>query len=166
MSSTGNRLPIAVTLSQIMQNDANANSGSEESSEERKTRVMVVDDSPGVQQSLILLLLYFGFEVAPFLDGSEAILATKSFHPDALICDAHINEMTNSEDFAPEHIEGVETASAIQHQWPQCRVIVMSGNLKESVLLDRAEKLGAHIQVMPKPSSPDMLISALKAATA
>jgi CheY-like chemotaxis protein len=106
-------------------------------------------------------LHYFGFEVAPFLDGAEAILATKYFHPDALICDAHANEMTNSCDYAPERIAGIETASAIQHEWPQCKVIVMSGNLKESVVLERAEALGAHVQVMPKPSSPETLISVL-----
>jgi DNA-binding NarL/FixJ family response regulator len=141
-----------------MENKANPNPNLRE----RKMRVMIVDDSPGVMQSLTLLLLHFGFELATFLDGGEALSATAEFHPDALICDAHIDELTNSVDSAPDLIEGIETASAIQHAWPRCRVIVMSGNLKPSVVLDRARRLGARVRVMPKPSSPEALISALR----
>lgn len=128
----------------------------------RKLRVMVVDDSPGVMQSLILLLRHFGFEVATFVDGAEAVSATNHFRPDALICDAHTNELTNPYDSPPDHIAGIEVASAVQRAWPRCKVIIMSGNLGPSVVLDRARELGARVQVMPKPSSPEELISALR----
>ncbi len=125
---------------------------------------MVVDDNPAVLESLSLVLVHFGFEVNSFFDDEEALAATIQFVPDFLICDAHMNEVTESLDSAPEHIRGIEVASEIQHACPACIVIVMSGNLKPSIVLDRAEKLGAHVQTMPKPTSPDDLIKALARA--
>ncbi len=125
---------------------------------------MVVDDSPAVLESLILLLHHFGFEVASFYDGAEALGASRDFAPDFLICDAHMNELTNSEDSVPEHIQGIETASAIQHACPECRVIVMSGNLKASTVLDRARRLGVSVRPLPKPTSPDALMQELTIA--
>lgn len=145
-----------VSYFSIMPNNAN-NIGQND-----RARVMVVDDSPGVLRSLVLLLHHFGFEVWGFLDQHEAVAAIPKCEPDVLICDAHVNEANEIEDPCPECIEGIKVASEIQHVRPECDVIIMSANLRPATILDRAEKLGVRARVLPKPSNPANLISELR----
>ncbi len=122
---------------------------------------MIVDDSPRTLRSLIMLLHHFGFEVWGFLDGKEAVSALERYDPDVLICDAHIEELTDSEEIAPEMIKGIDVASKIQRIRPRCQVIVLSGNLNPGVIQDRAKKAGTKVRVMPKPANPAELLSEL-----
>ncbi len=122
---------------------------------------MIVDDSPRTLRSLIMLLHHFGFEVWGFLDGKEAVSALERCDPDVLICDAHIEELTDSEEIAPEMIKGIDVASKIQRIRPRCQVIVLSGNLNPGVIQDRAKKAGTKVRVMPKPANPAELLSEL-----
>lgn len=127
---------------------------------------MVVDDSPGVLQSLVMLLHHFEFEVWGFLNGQEAVDAIKQCAPDILICDAHMDEAGVLDDTSPDRIKGIEIASVIQRAWPDCRVIIMSANLKPSIVLDHARTLGVRATVLPKPSHPASLLSKLRSRTA
>ena len=130
--------------------------------ERQRARVMIVDDSPGTLRSLIMLLHHFGFEVWGFLDEEEAISAATKYDPDVLICDAHMEEITDTEELAPEEIKGIEVASTIQRILPRCEVIVMSGNLNPGVIQDRAKRIGAKVRVMSKPTDPAALLSELR----
>jgi len=128
-----------------------------------KTRVMVVDDSPGVLDSLVLLLIHFGFDTAGFLDASDAFAVLNEYKPDVAICDAHMEEVEDGDEPVPQRIKGIETASKIKRARPGCKVIVLSGNLKPKTVIDRAERLGAKVLMMPKPGNPRELISKVRA---
>ncbi len=123
---------------------------------------MVVDDSPGVLHSLVMLLHHFGFEVWGFLDHQEAVEATSECQPDVLICDAHVDDVPEIENPSPESIKGIKVASEIQNKRPQCEVILLSANLRPSTLVERANQVGVRVKVLPKPSSPDSLIFELR----
>jgi DNA-binding NarL/FixJ family response regulator len=123
---------------------------------------MVVDDSPGVLQSLILLLRYFEFETIGFLTSQPALAAMDDYKPDVLICDAHIEEMEDQDAPVPERIEGLRTASKVKRVRPACRVIVLSSNMRPNVLVEGAHRLGADVQVLAKPTNPPELISAVR----
>lgn len=133
---------------------------------DKTARVMVIDDSPSVLRSLVMLLHHFGFQVWGFLNDREAVSAARECDPDVLICDAHMEEVLESPTSVPERIKGVEVASEIQKVLPRCEVIVMSSNLNPATVVDRAEKLGMHVRAIPKPANPAHLISELRARTA
>ena len=81
-----------------------------------KTRVLIVDDDPGVRNFLQMLLEVEGYEVFSAMDGNDA-LAVQREHPAAVVV---------MDIFMP-HAEGIETIVKLREEFPQAGIIVMSG---------------------------------------
>lgn len=55
--------------------------------EERKTRLLLVDDEPDLVQMVSVRLKAAGYEVSTAYDGQEALEKVKESHPDLMILD-------------------------------------------------------------------------------
>ena len=117
-----------------------------------KTRVLIVDDDPGVRNFLQMLLEVEGYEVFSAMDGNDA-LAVQREHPAAVVV---------IDIFMP-HAEGIETIVKLRDEFPQAGIIVMSGGGVRSGVdyLAVARELGA-ARALKKPFGPQELIDAVR----
>lgn len=115
------------------------------------SRVLVVDDEPGLRQSLGLLLGDAGYEVAAESDGRRALERATAESFDLILCDVRMPEMS-----------GIEFLRAYQRRGGAALVIMMSAYGGEDAAL-AAMKEGAYDYV-PKPFRPDEVVLALRKA--
>ena len=116
-----------------------------------RPRILVVDDSADVTTSLKLLLEQCGYEVETARDGAAALALQSERSFSAVITDIFM-----------AGIEGMETIARFKAQWPEVRVIAMSGGgarAKDSYL-EAALQIGADAAVQ-KPFTLRTLLAAL-----
>ena len=99
--------------------------------------ILVIDNDASVRTALCALLLREGHEVLEAVNGVEGENLCAQNHPDLVITDI----------FMPEK-DGVETLLELRHDFPDIKVIVISGNAQE--FLPITKDLGAH-QTLTKP---------------
>ena len=117
-------------------------------------RVLVVDDDAGVRNFLRMLLELEGYEVALAANGLEALEMQRQDPAGIILTDL----------FMPE-AEGMETIVQLRGEFPQTRIIVMSGGGAHlgTDYLKLARELGA-AKTLKKPFAPQDLIDALREA--
>jgi putative two-component system response regulator len=64
---------------------------------QKKPKIIVVDDDPDVLTVLKCLLVHHGDDVLPFTSGAEALEAARSEHPDLILLDISMPEMSGIE---------------------------------------------------------------------
>src|SRR6266511_274632 len=115
------------------------------------TRVLVVDDEPGLRQSLGLLLADAGYDVAAEGNGARALERALAESFDLLLCDVRMPEM-----------DGLAFLRAYKGRGGSALVIMMSAYGGEEAAL-AAMKEGAYDYV-PKPFRPDEVVLTLRKA--
>ncbi len=115
------------------------------------TRVLIVDDEPGLRQSLGLLLADAGFEVAAESDGRRALERATQERFDVILCDVRMPEL-----------DGLAFLRAYQSRGGAALVIMMSAYGGEQAAL-AAMKEGAY-DYIPKPFRADEVILTLRKA--
>jgi DNA-binding NtrC family response regulator len=115
------------------------------------TRVLVVDDEPGLRQSLGLLLSDAGYEVAAEGDGSRALERALAETFDLVLCDVRMPDM-----------DGLAFLRAYKARGGAALVIMMSAYGTEDAAL-AAMKEGAYDYV-PKPFRADEVVLTLRKA--
>jgi len=115
------------------------------------TRVLVVDDEPGLRQSLGLLLADAGYEILAESDGRRALERATVELFDIILCDVRMPEL-----------DGLEFLRAYQARGGQALVIMMSAYGGEEAAL-AAMKEGAY-DYLPKPFRPDEVVLTLRKA--
>lgn len=117
----------------------------------RGIRVLVVDDVKDQRESLQRLLQLEGYEVRTAADGSQAVHAQRANPAQVLLTDI----------FMPGQ-EGIETIALFRREWPEVRIIAMSGGgeLSRRGYLGVAESIGADA-TLQKPFSFAALLAAL-----
>src|SRR3989442_5532217 len=115
------------------------------------TRVLIVDDEPGLRQSLGLLLADAGFEVAAESDGRRALERATQERFDIILCDVRMPEL-----------DGLAFLRAYQSRGGGALVVMMSAYGGEQAAL-AAMKEGAYDYV-PKPFRADEVILTLRKA--
>ena len=115
-------------------------------------RLLIAEDSADMRESLKLLLERAGYEVAVAADGACALELQRRQPADVLITDI----------FMPDQ-DGLETIQEFRHEFPQVRIIAMSGGGARvgGRYLDIAELAGADA-VLRKPFEVSDLLRALK----
>src|SRR5438045_6148482 len=116
-------------------------------------RVLVVDDEPGLRQSLGLLLTDAGHAVTAEQDGKRALeRATAESEPfDLILCDVRMPEM-----------DGITFLRKFRERGGTALVIVMSAYGGEDAA-SAAMKAGAY-DYLPKPFRPDEVVLTLRKA--
>jgi two-component system response regulator AtoC len=115
------------------------------------SRVLIVDDEPGLRQSLGLLLGDAGYEVAAESDGRRALERATAEPFDLVLCDVRMPKLS-----------GLEFLRAYRDRGGTALVIMMSAYGGEDAAL-AAMKEGAYDYV-PKPFRPDEVVLALRKA--
>lgn len=109
-----------------------------------RLRVLVVDDERVIADSLALILKSRGHEVRAVYDAEAAIAAAQEFDPQALISDVVMPGMN-----------GIELTTYFAHHFPDCKVLLMSGNAATTGLLEDARRHGHFLKFLSKPLEPE-----------
>lgn len=82
-----------------------------------KPQILVVDDEPSVRESLGMLLLAAGYDVAEADNGFSALSQLSRTVPDLIVTDLDMPEMS-----------GLELISHVRSRYPSMSIVAMSGD--------------------------------------
>ena len=111
-------------------------------------RIFVVDDEVIIASSLGEILRREGFDVSCFTDPLKALEALYANPPHFLIADVIMPGMS-----------GIDLAIVVRETWPDCHVLLFSGQLATAQLLDAAREGGRDFEVLTKPVPPSEIIA-------
>ncbi|HKN21623.1 MAG TPA: response regulator [Terracidiphilus sp.] len=118
--------------------------------DEAPARVLVVDDERIIADSIALILKGRGFDSRAVYSGEDAAELALTWMPNAVIADVVMGKMN-----------GVALAIYLSHALPSCRVLLISGNIATSELLDESRKLGHDFPILAKPFPPESVFEFL-----
>jgi two-component system KDP operon response regulator KdpE len=114
------------------------------------SRILVVDDEPGLRRALAINLRARGYDVSVAADGAAALAAASQHPPDAVVLDLGLPDMDGT-----QVIEGLRG-------WTQTPIIVLSARAGEP---DKVLALDAGADdYVTKPFGMDELLARLRAA--
>ena len=93
-------------------------------------RILVVDDEPGIADTLSLIRKSSGYETATCYNGETASEVMPAFSPDVLISDVVMPGMS-----------GIALANLVRNLKPECRILLISG---QANTLDFRGQAAAH----------------------
>lgn len=120
---------------------------------QQKQRILIADDDAAIRQAALTILEDEGYAVTVVNDGNELLRAYRSQAADLVLCDL----------FMPGK-DGLELIGELLKDFPQARIIAMSGGGYSGVLnvLHMAQHLGA-MAILAKPFSRTKLLDTVKA---
>jgi CheY-like chemotaxis protein len=113
------------------------------------SRVLIVDDEVAIADSLAMIFTSRRYDVRVAYSGEEAIDVIAQWQPDLAILDVVLPGMS-----------GIDLAIATRVNYPSCRIILFSGNVSTSSLLEEAAKKGYSFDVLAKPVHPELMLEA------
>lgn len=114
-------------------------------------RVLVVDDEKIIADMVGLVLQGHGYEIRVAYHPADAIATASAFKPEVLLSDVVMPEMN-----------GIGLAEHFFGLFPDCKVVLMSGNPNSRALLLMAQKRGQNYRFLPKPFHPGDLLKILE----
>ncbi|NAZ75164.1 response regulator [Kineococcus sp. T13] len=114
------------------------------------SRVLVVDDEPGLRRALSINLSARGWEVTVAADGAGALEAAAAGHPDVVLLDLGLPDL-----------DGLEVIAGIRG-WSRVPIIVLTARTASADAVDALDA-GADDYVT-KPFAMDVLLARLRAA--
>ena len=114
--------------------------------------ILVIEDDMSLRRTLTRLLVDSGYDVAEAGNGRIGLQRMSERAADVVITDLIMPEM-----------EGIETIRLIRRQYPQAKIIAISGGGRNSAdcYLQIAEKLGVK-KVLAKPFTPWELLESIR----
>jgi CheY-like chemotaxis protein len=110
--------------------------------------VLVVDDESIIADTLAEILTRSGYTGVPAYDGDDALETALLMPPEMLITDVVLPGMS-----------GIELAITVRRIFPDCKIILFSGQASTSDLLAAARKDGHQFTLLNKPLHPQDLLS-------
>ncbi len=103
-----------------------------------KLQILVVDDEPSIRETLEMLLVSVGYDVAVADSGVSAVSQLNSRVPDVIVTDLNMPQMS-----------GIELISHVRSRYPSISIVAMSGDYQgEAVpaafIADRFYPKGQH----------------------
>jgi DNA-binding response OmpR family regulator len=120
-----------------------------------KPKVFVVDDEQVIAFTLAAILNQSGFSAIAFTDPRKALVSAESETPDFLISDVMMPQLN-----------GIDLGVQFKAIYPECRILLFSGQAATADLLETARTQGHDFEVMSKPVHPNDLLAALGALSA
>lgn len=120
----------------------------------RKPVILVVDDEPNVSKTLAWLLQENGYNSMFCLDAKTALDIAQGIAADVAIVDVVLPDG-----------DGIETALQIQKRVPNCKVLLITGNMEGSDRILQARTNGIAFDALPKPVSVQELFGTLSQLT-
>jgi two-component system nitrogen regulation response regulator NtrX len=115
------------------------------------TRVLIVDDEPGVRAALVQLLEYEGVETRAVPSAAEAFTAYEEWHPAVTFMDVKMAGM-----------DGLTALKTLRQRDPNAVVVMISGHatIRDAI---EATQLGAY-DILEKPLDTDRILVTLRNA--
>lgn len=110
--------------------------------------VLVVDDESVIADTLTEILSRNGYAAMSAYDGDEALETALVTPPEMLITDVMLPGMN-----------GIELAIKIRHIFPDCKILLFSGQAATVDLLISAKSAGHHFNLLNKPIHPKELLA-------
>jgi adenylate cyclase len=103
-----------------------------------KLQILVVDDEPSIRESLGMLLLAAGYDVAEAENGAAAVSQLSRTVPDLIVTDINMPQMS-----------GMELIAHVRSRYPPIPIVAMSGEYQgdavpASILADKFYLKGQH----------------------
>jgi DNA-binding response OmpR family regulator len=111
-------------------------------------RIFVVDDEVTIATTLGAILRRQGFEVSCFTDPHKVLEAMHSQAAHLLIADVVMPELS-----------GIDLAIVVRETWPDCTVILFSGQPSTGQLIQAARDRGHDFEVLTKPVPPREMLA-------
>jgi two-component system, NtrC family, nitrogen regulation response regulator NtrX len=115
------------------------------------TRVLLIDDEPGILETLSQILADEGYVVVSAPEGEEALDIADMFPPDVVVTDLRL-----------PGLDGIATVAHIRNHLPHVDAILISGYLS-SKLRGAAVRVGFRA-ILEKPINVRQLLAALPPA--
>jgi DNA-binding NtrC family response regulator len=116
------------------------------------SRVFVVDDEQVIASTLAAILILHGYSATFFTSALAALAAARSEAPDFLISDV-----------AMPGLSGIDLAIQMKAQYPECKILLFSGQAATMDLLEDARNQGHSFQLLEKPVHPSVMLSSIGA---
>jgi CheY-like chemotaxis protein len=116
------------------------------------SRVFVVDDEQVIASTLAAILIMHGYSATFFTSALAALAAARSEAPDLLISDV-----------AMPGLSGIDLAIQMKAQYPECKILLFSGQAATLDLLEDARNQGHSFQLLEKPVHPSVMLSSIGA---
>ncbi|MGB7267817.1 MAG: response regulator [Terracidiphilus sp.] len=113
-----------------------------------RPRVLVVDDECAIADTIAKILSLSGFPAIAAYDGNGALDTALLRPPEMLITDVVLPGMN-----------GVELAITIKRIYPDCKILLFSGQASTSDLLATAHHAGHRFTLLNKPIPPQDLLA-------
>ncbi len=110
--------------------------------------VLVVDDESVIADTLAEILTRSGYKGVAQYDGDSALETALLTPPEMLITDVVLPGMT-----------GIELAITVRRIFPDCKIILFSGQASTADLLANARADGHHFMLLNKPLHPQDLLA-------
>lgn len=110
--------------------------------------VLVVDDECAIADSLAEILNRSGYSTSTAYDANSALEAVLVKPPAVLITDVVLPGMS-----------GIELAITVRRIFPDCKVVLFSGNAATSSMLEPAIRAGHNFVLLTKPVHPREMLS-------
>jgi len=115
-------------------------------------RVFVVDDEKPIADTVAIILRNYGYQTTAFYCAQDAIEQTEVFCPDLIVSD-----------FAMPGMNGIEMSVQIRRRYPECRILLFSGQATTVDLRKLAEAHGHDFEILAKPVHPEELLARITA---
>jgi CheY-like chemotaxis protein len=116
-----------------------------------KSLIFVVDDEEVIASTIAAILRMKGLDAVAFTSSPEALARSRSVAPDLLISDIMMPVLS-----------GAELAQHIQWRYPQCRVLLFTGQWDKADAEIAAFEDGLVYQLIPKPVHPKELLKKVR----
>lgn len=113
----------------------------------QRRSVLVVDDERNIADTLALILQDEGYRAEAAYDGGVALSKARECRPDLIISDVLMPGMN-----------GIELAITTQREFPNCRILLFSGQAASADMLREARRNGHDFELLAKPVDPEELI--------
>ena len=116
--------------------------------------ILVVDDERVIAETLALILSSEGYGAEAAYGGASALEICRQRLPDLVVTDVVMPGMN-----------GVDLAVAIRRQFPDCNILLFSGQAQTPLILQDAKRLGYDFELLAKPVHPEEFLGKVKELT-
>lgn len=109
--------------------------------------ILVVDDERRIADTLAMILKSKGYETVVAYEGDSALAHCSKLQPDLLLSDVLMPGMN-----------GIDLAEAVSEKFPDCKVLLLSGQAATAEMVDRAREQGHDFSLLSKPIHPAVLL--------
>ena len=114
-------------------------------------KIVVIDDEKRIADTLALILRSNGYMAEVAYDGTSGLATCSEFRPHLVISDVVMPGMN-----------GIEVAIEIRRQFPNCKILLYSGQAATAQMMEEARSRGHDFELLAKPVHPVQLLEKVK----